>query len=362
VYSVPTALICVGIPAYLIVVGLSVRDIARSHSAPVAAVAVAAVALFSAVFLPMALMNRTRQPSRRFLLPIVVLAVLAAGLALLGTTSAVYFIAVAAMAGDTLEAQFALPIILLATAGVAGYSLASGRGPSDSITQVLVTLVVGLFTLGAHRMAETNRELVAAREELAKLAVVNERLRFARDLHDLLGHTLTVIRAKSELATRLAAAEPTRAGREMAEVEGIARQALVEVREAVSGYRRPTLAAEIANARTALSAAGIAADVDVDGVSVSAELDEALGWVLREAVTNVVRHSGARRCRVEAVCVDGDVRLEVVDDGRGPLAAVAAGNGLEGVRERLSEVGGGLELDGAPGGGFRLVARVPSPT
>jgi two-component system sensor histidine kinase DesK len=286
--------------------------------------------------------------------------VLAAALALLGTTSAVYLIAVAAMAGDSLEPRLAMPVILLATAVVAGYSAARGLGALDWFTQTLVTFVVGLFSLGASRLAETNRELVAAREELALLAVVDERLRFARDLHDLLGHSLTVIRAKSELASRLAPVDATRAGREMAEVEGVARQALIEVREAVTGYRRPTLAAEIANACAALGAVGIAADVAVDGLEVTSQLDEALGWVLREAVTNVIRHSGAGRCRVEAVCDARDVRLEVADNGRGPpAAATPAGNGLTGVRERLAAVGGRLELDRAPDGGFRLVARVP---
>jgi two-component system sensor histidine kinase DesK len=216
------------------------------------------------------------------------------------------------------------------------------------------------MTYVVSRMAETNAELMAAREELAHLAVVSERLRFSRDLHDLLGHSLTVIRAKSELASRIAEDDPSRAGREMAEVEAVARQALSEVRDAVGGYRRPTLGAEVANARAALAAAGIDAEVAADGLTIGSDLDETLGWVLREAVTNVVRHSGAQRCVVEAVADDSGVRLEVVDDGLGRAAAVNLGHGLTGARERLAAVGGTLELANTPGRGFSVLARVPS--
>jgi two-component system sensor histidine kinase DesK len=162
------------------------------------------------------------------------------------------------------------------------------------------------------------------------------------------------------LASRIAVNDPTRAGREMAEVEAVARQALSEVRDAVGGYRRPTLGAEVANARAALAAAGIDAEVAADGLTIRSDLDETLGWVLREAVTNVVRHSGAKRCVVEAVSDGGGVRLEVVDDGLGRASAVNLGHGLTGARERLAAVGGTLELANAPGRGFRVLARVPS--
>jgi len=361
-HSMSFALIYLGIPAYFVVVGFSLRDLTRSHSVPVAAVAWMAVALFSAVFVWLALTERETRPAGRMAVPIVVLGVLAIALALLGSTSAVYLIVVAAMAGDCLDAPVAVAVILAATAGVFAYSVLAGLGPQQTVTQSLLPLVVGLLSLGAERLAETNRQLIAVREELADVAVIKERLRFGRDLHDLLGHSLTVIRAKSELASRLASIDPLRAGQEMTEVEAVARQSLAEVREAVSGYRRLSLAAEIANARSALGAAGIAAEVAMGGLEIAAEQDAALGWVLREAITNVVRHSGARRCRVEATCDDRDVRLEVADDGPGLMPDAPAGNGLAGVRERLAAVGGRLELLSAPGGGLRLVARVPRPS
>jgi two-component system sensor histidine kinase DesK len=355
-------MVYIGLPAYVLVAAFTLRDIVRSNSAAVAGLAAVAVGVFSGVFLDLALGLGPRKSRRRLLVSIGVLLALAAGLAFVGT-SAVYLIAAGAMAGDGLEAAFALPIILLATAGVAASSAAYGLRLQDAFTQTFVTLMVGLFAFGASRLFEANRQLASAREELAELAVVNERLRFARDLHDLLGHTLTVIRAKSELASRVATSAPERAGKEMAEVEEIAREALVEVRETVTGYRRRTLVTEVANARTALGAAGIEGDVSVDGISPPPPLDEALGWVLREAVTNVVRHSGARHCQVRAVHDRGCVRLEVVDDGLGrPGAGGAAGYGLTGLRERLAAVGGELEVGAAEDGrGFRLVARVPVP-
>ena len=207
---------------------------------------------------------------------------------------------------------------------------------------------------------ETNDELVAAREELANLAVVNERLRIARDLHDLLGHSLTVIRAKSELASRVGIDDPERAAKEMAEVESVARQALVDVREAVTHYRRPTLAGERANARMALAAAGIVADFNDDEVALSPEVDETLAWVLREAVTNVVRHSGAMRCHVKTAYDGDDVRLEVVDEGTGAATAGVDGSGIAGLRERIAAVGGTLEAGELTHGGFSVVARVPA--
>ena len=362
--AVPLAMLYVGIPAYLIVSGLSVWDIVTSHSPAVATVAVVSVGAFSVTFLWLALAPPHPRSPRRVIGALAVMAVLAAGLALLGTTTAVYLITVAAMAGDALVGRLALPVILLATGGVALYSVANEGTLEDILTETVVPLVVGLFAFGLARLNAANLELMAAREEVATLAVANERLRFARDLHDLLGHSLTVMRAKSELAARLVDGDPERARSEMEEVEQLARQALVDAREAISGYRHSTLASELANGRVALRSAGIEVDVAVDGVPADEEIDETLGWVLREAVTNVVRHSGAARCRVEAA-PDGDgIRLEVADDGHGPSTDgdPQAGSGLVGLHERLAAVGGTLDVGPAPGGGFRMVAWVPRPT
>lgn len=257
-------------------------------------------------------------------------------------------------------------------------ALAVGAGLLRRITLVnllavvLVLLAVGLAIIGVRQLMDANVALSQAREDLARLAVAEERLRFARDLHELLGHSLTVIALKTEVALALLERDPARAAGELAGVEEVTRRALSEVREAVSGSRRPRLATEVANARVALRAAGI--DSEESGASpvLPAETEAALAWALREAVTNVVRHSRARRCRLVLASDEATVTLTVTDDGppttRGrtvgdvaPDRPVGVGNGLVGVRERLVAVGGSLEVGPRREGGFVLSATVPRP-
>jgi two-component system sensor histidine kinase DesK len=207
---------------------------------------------------------------------------------------------------------------------------------------------------GVMRLVQRNSELAAAREEITRLAVEDERNRFARDLHDILGHSLTVVAVKAELAGRLVRLDPDRAEGEIAEVEGLARQALADVRSAVAGYRDVTLASELANARSALGAAGIDADLPVAIDEVPAARRELFGWVVREGVTNVLRHSGASRCRVRI----GPSIVEITDDGTGTTPDPSIGHGLRGLRERAEAVGGSLSVWRAPEGGFALTVRV----
>ena len=358
--AAPLAMIYVGVPAYVVIAAFSIGDIVRSHDPVAAGVGVAAVVAFSAVFLGVALPfgpPRSERFIARYLGAMAFLAVVIVGL---GTTTAVYPAVVSAMAGDSLRPVRAMPFIVGMSILAAVGAIANDLGLEDAITEPAVVLMVGLFTLAIRRLAETNRELTSAREELAGLAVANERLRFARDLHDLLGHSLTVIRAKSELASRLALTDVGQAVREMDEVEVVARTALAEVRETVTGYRRPTLLSEVAKARAVLESAGIDVVLTVGRCELSDEVDETLGWVLREAVTNVVRHSGAAVCHIETSEHDGVAVLRVVDDGGG--SASGPGNGLVGARERLSIVGGSLDTGGGEAGGFHLEARVPSPS
>jgi two-component system sensor histidine kinase DesK len=285
--------------------------------------------------------------------------VMTVALALLGVTTAVFGAALAAMTGESLPPRRSIPVIVGASAVVTASGVAAGFDGPDVLTSAIVVFVVGFFTFGARRLGEAHQQLLEAREEVGRLAVLDERVRFARDLHDLLGHSLTVIRAKSELATRLAPTDVTKAVQEMNEVERVAREALAEVRETVTGYRRPTVATEITNARTALDAAHIAADVHVDVVDVPPKIDETLAWVLREMVTNVVRHSGAASCRIDVSTDDSAFVLAVTDDGRGANGAI--GNGLAGARERLALVNGTLDVDSEDGPGFRARACVPKP-
>jgi two-component system sensor histidine kinase DesK len=200
----------------------------------------------------------------------------------------------------------------------------------------------------------TTIELREARATVAQLAANEERLRLARDLHDLLGHSLSLITLKSELAGRMLPAQPEKAAQQVADIEKVSRQALVDVREAVSGYRRPRLAGELAGARAALTAAGITASLPAGPAptDLDEEAESALAWALREAVTNVVRHSGARRCTVE-------VLSRQTLDGPGDGSPGTPGNGLTGLAERLEKAGGALET-GRTRHGFRLVARVPA--
>jgi two-component system sensor histidine kinase DesK len=259
---------------------------------------------------------------------------------------------------------------------------------------------VGMLMLVMRDLRVRNVELNEARAVLANMAVAQERERFARDLHDLLGHSLSVIALKAELAGRLLADGPPAAAREVAELEGVARTALGEVRDAVSGYRQPTLDRELAGARMALSAAGIKAEVDESRVPLDPAVEAVLAWTVREGATNVIRHSGARHCTFKISASLTDAGVEVIDDGRGangngalggageaggaPDGAAASdgagvpspsaagsgaangitaggrgGHGIAGLAERAALLNGSIEAGSRAGGGYRLAATVP---
>jgi two-component system sensor histidine kinase DesK len=187
-----------------------------------------------------------------------------------------------------------------------------------------------------------NRKLRKANEEIEHLAKVAERERIARDLHDVLGHTLSVITLKSELAGKLIDRDPQRAGKEIREVEEISRQALSEVRDAIRGYRAKGLLAELAQAKSTLETAGLAVQCDAaTTVKLPAMQESVLSLAVREGVTNVVRHAQARTCRLRLEQQNGSFRLEIHDDGLG--FSSTEGNGLRGMRERVEMLGGTLE-------------------
>ena len=257
-------------------------------------------------------------------------------------------------------------LAVLACAGIQiGATEIAGAGIGTSLGFAASVVGVGLLLTLMRDLRIRNRELADARAELADSAVAAERERFARDLHDLLGHSLSVIAIKAELAGRLLPGSPERAAVEVGEVEGVARQALSEVRQAVSGYRQPTLAGELEGARVALSAAGIDASIDRDPVSLDPEVEAVLAWTVREGATNVIRHSGASHCSVTVRAQAGDAGVEVLDDGvgngRSPgfVDTGVGGNGLTGLRERAANLRGRIEAGTAPGGGYRLAVSVP---
>ncbi|MEW2129339.1 histidine kinase [Streptomyces sp. NPDC005435] len=211
-----------------------------------------------------------------------------------------------------------------------------------------------------------------ARETRARLAVAEERLRFGRDLHDVLGRNLSVISLKSELAVQLARRGRAEAVEQMIEVQRIAQESQREVREVVRGYREADLAVELAGAQGVLTAAGIACEVRAEAPELPAQAQSALGWVVREAATNVLRHGDAQRCAVTVLVREGRAVLTVENDGvddsgraagsgggPGRAAGSGRGSGLAGLRERLAAVDGVLEAGPAGGNRFRLVAEVP---
>jgi two-component system sensor histidine kinase DesK len=230
----------------------------------------------------------------------------------------------------------------------------------------LVTMV-SVVVMVLRRSIATDRELREARAEIARLAVTTERLRIARDLHDLLGHSLSLIALKSELAGRLLQVAPERAAGEIHDVEQVARTTLEEVREAVSNYRQPTLASELHAASEMLSAAGITylyqgAENALEALP--AALEAPLAWTVREGVTNVIRHSQARHCTIQITRDKHAVSLEVLDDGQGAPADTAqisgrGGNGLRGLKERVLAHGGRCEAGPRAEQGFCLAVWIP---
>jgi two-component system, NarL family, sensor histidine kinase DesK len=278
-------------------------------------------------------------------------------------------------------------------------SAAGGADGGTVIGFVASSAGVGMLMLVMRDLRVRNVELNEARAELAKMAVAEERERFARDLHDLLGHSLSVIALKAELAGRLLADGPHNAATEVAELEQVARTALGEVREAVSGYRQPTLDGELAGARMALSAAGIEADIQQSLVSLDPAAEAVLAWAVREGATNIIRHSGARHCTMKIGASLTDATVEVIDDGGGvgvpsyagvasgervvagaeaggeagggvPTRVVAGdggrgsfrsvgGHGLAGLAERAGLLNGRIEAGPVAGGGYRLAVTVP---
>ncbi|WP_030181547.1 sensor histidine kinase [Streptomyces violaceorubidus] len=222
------------------------------------------------------------------------------------------------------------------------------------------TFLSTMVTAAILSLSDAVRQLRAAREELATRAVAEERLRFSRDLHDLLGHTLSVIVVKSEAARRLARRDLDAALTQITDIESVGRQALTEVREAVTGYREGSLGTELDRARSALSAADVDPVVRRSGPPLPPQAEALLGWVVREAVTNVVRHSGASRCEIAVVGSGDRVRLTVTDNGTGAAPSTRGpGTGLTGLRERLATAGGSLTAGAEPRGGFSVTAELP---
>lgn len=318
-------------------------------------------AVLVAAFLPLYFATFRPNDQRRQLVVIGAMA----GLAFVGSFvngGASIFVVYAASAAAYLEPVRRAVMVIAALVGLIGLMVLVSSIPmpfrlAAFAPAFIFTLVTGTAAIFEAERERATRRLVRADEEIERLAALAERERIARDLHDLLGHTLSVIVVKSELAGRLLAADPDRVAAEIADIERIGREALTEVRSAVRGYRTRGLEAELEGAQRALAAADVAVTFDRTSLpSIDPEHESALALALREAVTNVIRHAHAARATI-AVSADGsDIVLEVADDGRGTNGA--EGSGLAGMRERISAVGGDVVVDGSAG--TRVRVRVPA--
>jgi two-component system, NarL family, sensor histidine kinase DesK len=265
-------------------------------------------------------------------------------------------------------------------------SAATGLGYSNTIVAGAVVALADLLAHSAERRNALMVRLKETRAELARAAVAEERLRISRDLHDLLGHSLSLITLKAELAGRVMRTDPERAAREVADLETVARRSLTEVRQAVTSYRQPSLAAELISSRRMLASAGIDCRVRVpSGYSLPPAVDGLLAWTVREGATNIVRHAAARRAAIVIEVTDTEASACVSDDGIGPSAngappgaaeapaivpdatgaeahpevAPVAGSGLAGLAERAARLGGTMSTGVGQDGGFWLRVSVP---
>ncbi len=313
-----------------------------------------------AIFLPLYFIAWSRRSSREGRWATVCILALGYVLLPLNNGAFVFLIYAAALFGFVFLPRVALAAIAACAAAAAVESWFLHISPYYWGSMLLIIVIIGTANLYAASEMRANAKLRLAQEEVEHLAKVAERERIARDMHDVLGHTLSVIVLKSELAAKLVDHDAARAQKEIGEVEQIAREALAEVRHAIRGYRAGSLAEEFARARATLETAGIEVSCESgesrgDGRKLSAAQETVLALVMREAVTNVVRHSGARTCRIVFEQGGQNYRVAVEDDGRG--GARLEGNGLRGMRERVEALGGTLTRDGSRG--TRLSATIP---
>jgi two-component system, NarL family, sensor histidine kinase DesK len=317
------------------------------------------IALYASLLPPAAWLRRLgpRGPAVALaLLPLIAVVLLAGGAP---TSFVALFVYFAAAAGILLPAPVALGAIAVTAAGVAVAGLVSDEDAGALTATVLTIVSIGVLMTTFGRITRTNRELESTREELARLAVSDERLRFARDLHDLLGHSLSVIALKSELAAKILDTDPKRAAAELDDIQSVTRAALTEVRETVHGYRGLPLSDAVSGARDALTAAGIELELADTHAELPADVDSVFAWAVREGTTNVIRHSDAHSCVIRIHVDDGIAAVEIENDGTATPTPTRGGSGLVGLRERAERVHGAVEAGARPEGGFRLALTVP---
>jgi two-component system sensor histidine kinase DesK len=325
--------------------------LARRSDWPLWVLTAASLAIFA--FLYWDFLRHMEGRRRRALIDIALMAVLGAGLMPQNVAAVTYVLYASALAPLVLPPQRAVGTVgLLAVCVIVELALLDI--PDRLVIMSWVAFLICATGAANLFFGERERQLAQLRrasEEIEGLATIAERERIARDLHDVLGHTLSVIALKSELASQLAETDTARALAEIREVEIVSREALSEVRAAVEGYRSRGFPGELQRARRALSASGVSLDLDVDPVTMVAKLETVLALVVREAVTNVMRHARASTCRIGLRRTNDSLVLTVEDNGIG--GARPTGGGLAGMLERVSSAGGRLDIDSTHGVAIR---------
>lgn len=267
----------------------------------------------------------------------------------------------AMVAGAAYPWRLGLGAVALVSGLAAAVILTSGGRLAVATDVVLVMVLLGLTAIGVRRHVANYVQLQMARDEIRRLAASEERLRLARDLHDDLGQALSTVVLQSELIGLELPQETSEKTRQrLRQVVDSARGALASMRQVVSGVREPSLREELANAGATLEAAGITCEVKSPALTLPRTTETALAWAVREAATNILRHSNASHCNINLFADDGQLTLSVVDDGRGSVNR-GSGQGLIGLRERLAPLGGRLSAGGRPTGGFNLTVQIPLP-
>ena len=340
---------------WLVYLGQTVDGVSRHAHGTEAIVGYVLVALFAAVYLTALQFGWGEQNAPFWTLYAVGLA-LTVAMCFIAHGDALVLLVYLAVLTVASQVYWALPIVVVySLTGLLLPLLVPGWGGQANWTFGLSILLVALAMFGFFRIIQQNVALTAARAEVARLAAENERSRIARDLHDLLGHSLTTITVKAGLARRLSErGDAERAFAEIAAVEQLSRRTLSDVRAAVSAHHEVSLAGELATAREVLRASGIIAELPPSVAETDPTLSELFGWVVREGVTNVVRHSRATHVRITL----GPRFIEICDDGHG--GPLVAGNGLRGLRERAEALGGRLAVTSSGVSGFRLRVEVPA--
>lgn len=311
-------------------------------------------ALGTAVFLPLYFWGYWMR-GKKALIPAGLITLLGIVYGPINFGASVFFVYASGYLGYTGSAAFAFRCLLVIAALPPLTAWVFDLPPWYWIPGTVFSLLIGGINIHYAGVRRSQAALRRSQDEIERLAKLAERERIARDLHDLLGHTLTVITRKAELARKLSTQDPKRATQEMGEVEDIARNALKEVRSAVSGFRQTDISTELTQARVALQSALIHVDARTEEIAIDEASEQVLALALREATTNVLRHSEADTCKIRLESLGDQVRLTVYDNGKG--GASPEGHGLAGMRERVTALGGKFSVDGKSG--TTLVVALP---